>query len=60
MNIASGIKQKPYKYHDGTEIVIPEECYNKTGVIKKNVFKAIVLRDTEAMLKFGIIIRHAA
>ena len=59
MNITEGLK-KPYKYHDGTELIIPEECYGKTGVIKKNVFKAIVLKDKKAMLKFGIIIRHAA
>lgn len=71
MNIVAGFSKTYYKpismacpmvkkCADGTILSIPETCFTRTGILKKNVAKAVFLRNEKAMKKYGIIISHAA
>jgi hypothetical protein len=69
VNIVSGLSKTYYKpisqacpmvkqCADGTVLNIPAECFTRSGLMKKNVAKAVMLRDKKAMQKFGIEISH--
>lgn len=59
--IQSGMKpvnhaeEGTYKISDGM-VHIPKKCYNRTGVIKAHVFKALLLKDWSKLEKYGVVV----